>query len=107
METEQISSAEEQTGAGRVRTLIEGLRLPDSAEEAEATLYLRVYRALREALIVGAVAPGDFLNIRPIAAALHTSPMPVREALGRLAAEDALEPLANRGFRVPVLGPEK
>jgi DNA-binding GntR family transcriptional regulator len=104
---EQILSAEEQTGADRVRTLIEGLRLSDRAEEADATLYLRVYRALRRALSMGAAAPGDLLNIRPIAAALRTSPMPVREALGRLAAEGALEPLANRAFRLPVLGPEK
>ena len=108
-ETAALSSsiAEEQTGVGRVRMLIEKLSLPSGPEQSETALYLRVYRELREALMAGAVAPGDLLNIRPIAAALRTSPMPVREALGRLAAEGALEPLANRAFRVPVIGPDR
>lgn len=102
----QRSVEKEQTGAARVRAFIEGLSLSSEPERADSALYLRVYRELRDALMAGAVAPGDLLNIRPIATALRVSTMPVREALGRLAGEGALEPLANRAFRIPVMAPD-
>ena len=58
---------------------------------------------LREGLLSGAFPPGSLLNIRPLAAQLGMSPMPVREALSRLRSDGALEALANRAFRVPVI----
>ncbi len=61
----------------------------------------RVYTELRRALIGGLFAPGQVLTIRQLADALVTSTMPVREALGRLITEQALEMLPNRSIRVP------
>jgi DNA-binding GntR family transcriptional regulator len=68
-----------------------------------ATLALRVYRGLREMLMAGQVQPGQKLTLRELAGALGTSPMPVREAVQRLAVEGALEALPNRTIRVPVM----
>lgn len=68
---------------------------------SETTLSANVYGNLREALLSGILAPGDLLSIRPLAAALGTSTMPVREALSRLTTEGALETLPNRAYRVP------
>lgn len=66
-----------------------------------ATLSERVYSDLRELLMAGQVAPGEKLNPRAIAGALGTSAMPVREALRRLMAEQAVEFLPNTAIRVP------
>ncbi len=65
------------------------------------TVQDRVYSELRRALIGGVFAPGQVLTIRSLADALMTSTMPVREALGRLITEQALEALPNRTVRVP------
>ncbi len=65
------------------------------------TVQDRVYTELRRALIGGLFAPGQVLTIRQLADALMTSTMPVREALGRLITEQALEMQANRSIRVP------
>ena len=65
------------------------------------TVQDRVYTELRRALIGGLFAPAQVLTIRQLADALVTSTMPVREALGRLITEQALEMLPNRQVRVP------
>lgn len=65
------------------------------------TVQDRVYTELRRALIGGLFAPGQVLTIRQLADALMTSTMPVREAMGRLITEQALEMQANRQVRVP------
>ena len=44
---------------------------------------------------------GEMLRIQDLAETLQTSTMPVREALGRLVSEQALEALPNRSVRVP------
>jgi DNA-binding GntR family transcriptional regulator len=67
------------------------------------TLGLRVYRGLRDFLMAGQLQPGQKLTLRELAAALGVSPMPVREAVRRLATEGALETLPNRRIRVPVM----
>ncbi|HAM58182.1 MAG TPA: GntR family transcriptional regulator [Candidatus Rokubacteria bacterium] len=67
------------------------------------TLTLRVYRGLRDFLMAGQARPGEKLTLRQLASALGTSPMPVREAVRRLAAEGALDALPNRAIRVPVM----
>jgi DNA-binding GntR family transcriptional regulator len=61
----------------------------------------RVYRELKDYLAAGQLMPGQKLTLRELAAALGVSPMPVREAVGRLTAEGALEVLPNRRIRVP------
>ncbi len=67
------------------------------------TLASRVYRELREFLMAGQVQPGKMLTLRELSAALGVSPMPVREAVHRLAIEGALESLPNRRVRVLIV----
>lgn len=71
------------------------------------TVQDRVYTELRRALIGGLFAPGQVLTIRQLADALVTSTMPVREAMGRLITEQALEMLPNRSIRVPPVTTER
>jgi DNA-binding GntR family transcriptional regulator len=77
--------------------------LPGIARVSSETLGGRVYRGLRDYLMAGQAQPGQKLTLRDLAYALGTSPMPVREAVRRLAAEGALEALPNRAIRVPVM----
>ncbi|OLP57801.1 GntR family transcriptional regulator [Xaviernesmea oryzae] len=65
------------------------------------TVQDRVYGELRRALVSGLIEPGTVLTIRALADQLQTSTMPVREAIGRLVSENALEALPNRSVRVP------
>ena len=67
------------------------------------TLGERVTGELRALLIAGRLAPGEKLSLRRVAEALGVSMMPVREAVNRLAADNALEVLPGRAVRVPVL----
>lgn len=71
------------------------------------TLHDRVYAELRRSLIHGVFATGETLRIQELAEKLQTSTMPVREALGRLVSENALEALPNRSVRVPVITRER
>ncbi|QRM57757.1 GntR family transcriptional regulator [Sinorhizobium sp. BG8] len=67
------------------------------------TVHDRVYGQLRQSLINGMFDAGDVLRIVDLAERLQTSTMPVREALGRLVSEQALEALPNRSVRVPLI----
>ena len=71
------------------------------------TLHDRVYAELRRSLIHGMFDASEALRIQELAALLQTSTMPVREALGRLVSEQALESLPNRTVRVPVITRER
>ncbi|MBB3320197.1 MULTISPECIES: GntR family transcriptional regulator [unclassified Rhizobium] len=71
------------------------------------TLQDRVYSQLRNSLINGMFDAGDVLRIVDLAERLQTSTMPVREALGRLVSEQALESLPNRSVRVPLITRER
>jgi DNA-binding GntR family transcriptional regulator len=62
-----------------------------------------VYRQLRHALMIGQFDPGQALTISSLAEQFGTSHMPVREALRRLAAENALEIASNGSARVPAV----
>lgn len=88
--------------AGRAAAA-EGQPLPALEPVGRETVQDRVYAELRRALICGLFAPGQVLTIQALAASLATSTMPVREALGRLISEKALEALPNRSIRVPVV----
>lgn len=61
----------------------------------------RVYFQLREAILCGRFVPGRAVTLRGIAEMLGVSPMPVREALRRLTAENALALQDNRRVTVP------
>ncbi|CUH79898.1 GntR family transcriptional regulator [Tropicibacter naphthalenivorans] len=63
----------------------------------------RTYRALREAILFGALAPGEPVTIQGLTERLDTGMTPVREALRRLTAEGALQAMGNRRIVVPVL----
>jgi len=65
----------------------------------------RVYRQIRDGLMSGRFEPGEKLTIRGIAAALGSSPMPVREALHRLQAERAFDVTDTARLRVRSMTP--
>jgi DNA-binding GntR family transcriptional regulator len=71
------------------------------------TLHDRVYAELRRSLIHGMFDAGEVLRIVELSETLQTSTMPVREALGRLVSEQALEALPNRSVRVPLITRER
>jgi DNA-binding GntR family transcriptional regulator len=54
-------------------------------------------------IMSGQLQPGERLTLAGMAAALGTSAMPVREAINKLAADNALEILPNKSVRVPVM----
>ena len=65
------------------------------------SLQQRVYDELKQLIMVGQFEPGQTLTIRALAGSLGTSVMPVREALQRLAANQAILIKANRSIRIP------
>ncbi len=65
------------------------------------TLQEQAYGKLKEALMSGRFTPGQNITLRATAAALGTSPMPVRDALRRLETERALVARPNRTLGVP------
>ncbi|HXW78931.1 MAG TPA: GntR family transcriptional regulator [Acidimicrobiales bacterium] len=64
------------------------------------TLRSQAIRAIRAAIIVGELAPGEVHSARELAAAWGISATPVREAFLELARERLVEPVQNRGFRI-------
>ncbi len=60
------------------------------------SLHDDIYAALRQALIIGDLVPGQAFSIRSLAERFGTSLIPVRDALKRLVAEHALTMLPNR-----------
>src|SRR5215217_4303469 len=81
---------------------------PEPAETSEReTLYARVYRELREAIVTGRFVPGRPVTLRGVAEQLGVSPMPVREALRQLVAERALVMFDNRRIAVPAMSPSR
>ena len=71
------------------------------------TLSEQVYLELKSALMQGRFPAGSKLAIRPLSQKLGTSPTPVREAIVRLAAQNALDAGANKSIRVPKRSLEK
>lgn len=72
-----------------------------SERDNSVTITQWVYQTLRNAVMYGEILPGRALTIRELAGILDVSPMPVREALRQLAAENALEIQGNRRVMVP------
>lgn len=62
-----------------------------------------VYQSLSRRLMHGVYQAGQVLGIQELADELQTSTMPVREALRRLVAQKALEPMRSRSMRVPLI----
>ena len=66
-----------------------------------STLTDQVYSAVRDRILAGDIAPGQFAREQELSTAMNVSRTPLREALTRLASEGLLERLPHRGFRVP------
>ena len=75
--------------------------LADVVPIRRETLGERVYVTLRDRLAAGEIAPGEALSLRSLAQMLGVSMMPVRDAVTRLVADDALQVLPSRAVRVP------
>ncbi len=68
---------------------------------ASVPVHEQVYRQLRERILFGGFLPGKAVTLRGLADELGVSAMPVREAVRRLIAENALELHGNRRVSVP------
>ncbi len=79
------------------------MALPTLEPVETLTLQERVYRELKRLLMTGHFAPGASLTIRGLAESMGTSVMPIREALQRLSADQAIIALPNKSIRVPEL----
>ena len=77
-------------------------KLPLSPVDRE-TVQDRVYRRLREMILNGEIEPGQTLTIPGLSSAFRVSAMPVREALRRLMAEQALMVVSGRSVGIPAL----
>jgi DNA-binding GntR family transcriptional regulator len=64
---------------------------------------VRIAASLREAILSGEIAPGQWIRQEEVAARLGASRLPVREALRMLETEGLTEHAANKGSRVPLL----
>lgn len=67
------------------------------------TLNEEIYDAICSALRDGRLLPGQTVSVRDLAAAVDTSPMPVREALRRLEAQGVIDIKPGRALSVPGL----
>lgn len=76
-------------------------------ESSKTPEHQAVYEKLRERLVLGRFEPGEPLTIHKLTAVLEAGTTPVREAIRRLTAENALEALENRRIIVPVLTQSK
>ncbi len=68
-----------------------------------SSLHEHVADRLRPMLVEGRIAPGAKLNERELAAVLHVSRTPLREAIKMLAAEGLVELVPNRGAMAVLL----
>lgn len=68
-----------------------------------ASLASQVHDALTEMLLSGELRPDDRIPMRELAERLGVSVMPVRDAVARLVAQQALVVLPNRAVAVPLL----
>lgn len=67
---------------------------------SRSTTAVRVYEQLRERILTGALPAEEKLNEEALAQAMGSSRTPIREALGRLAADGLVSSLPNHGAHV-------
>jgi DNA-binding GntR family transcriptional regulator len=75
------------------------IEVPDGVGAASE----RIATSLRDAILAGDIAPGQWIRQEEVAARLGASRLPVREALRMLEAEGLTEHEAHKGSRVPLL----
>ncbi|MEK1886103.1 MAG: GntR family transcriptional regulator [Phyllobacterium sp.] len=71
------------------------------------TLQDRVYRQITNLILEGGIVPGEMVPVQSLADAFGVSPMPVREALRRLTAANALTVVSGRSVGIPRLSRAK
>src|SRR4051812_6167427 len=80
-----------------------GVRVSELADAGVGAASQRIAAHLRESILSGEIAPGQWIRQEEVAARLGASRLPVREALRMLEAEGLTEHAANKGSRVPLL----
>lgn len=70
---------------------------------SKETLQDRVYNQVTELILDGSIVPGEMVTVQSLADAFGVSPMPVREALRRLTAANALTVVSGRSIGIPAL----
>jgi len=78
-----------------------------STASANDLLHASVYSELAKRFVTGRTSPDSTISTRGLAAELGISQMPVRVALGRLAAEGAIEIRSKRRIAVPTMTAER
>ncbi len=81
-------------------------RLPLRPVDRE-TVQDRVYHHIKDMILDGEIEPGRTVTVQGLSDAFQVSAMPVREALRRLMAEQALMVVSGRSVGIPTLTPER
>lgn len=81
--------------------------LVEQLASGHTTIGQMVYAVLREAIMSGAFAPGEWLRQESLATAIGVSRIPVRTALLQLESEGLVNFHPHRGARVRTLQPEQ
>lgn len=66
-----------------------------------------VYRRLRDQILWGTIPSGSLLSVRKLSERLGVSPMPVRDALRRLATDELVDVAPRSSTRVVQVSPER
>jgi DNA-binding GntR family transcriptional regulator len=80
---------------------------PGSVVSGDNLLHTSVYSELAKRFVTGRISPDTTISTRGLAAELGVSQMPVRVALGRLAAEGAIDIRSKRKIVVPTMTAER
>jgi DNA-binding GntR family transcriptional regulator len=80
------------------------LQIPQLSKE---TLQEQVFRHVTELILDGSIVPGEMVTVQSLADAFGVSPMPVREALRRLTAANALTVISGRSIGIPRISLER
>src|SRR5579875_1696119 len=91
-----------QETSGIERAMREPRKLPLRPVDRE-TVQDRVYREIKDLILNGEIEPGQTVTIQALSDAFQVSTMPVREALRRLMAEQALMVVSGRSVGIPAL----
>ena len=78
-----------------------------ASHPSETSAHERVYRSLRQRIMLGMLPPGQALTLRGIAAEQRVSMTPAREAVRRLVAEGALTLSSSGRITTPELSVER
>ena len=79
------------------------LTFGEKKREKPISLRQQLYKAIKHAIIVGELAPGESISERDLAERFSVSKTPVREALTSLQQNNLVEYTTNRGFKVSTI----